>query len=167
MHYATQDKFLTAAFNVVKETDPEVYARISADNTRWTTDPKRMADLAIADGLEPYNVVPATLDSIDNAFGWTLSDRDEDPDMRVKTPLVFINEYMIKEGGRIKHVDPVNLAASVIVHEFFHVHQVDNDEQPAYQRQVKFARKLSAPDGARIARWQGDTARHVKAVQGR
>lgn len=167
MRYATQDKFLADAFAVVRKVDPDTYARIKADNTLWTTSPIAMRDRAVRDGLDFGEVTVQTIDAMHSAFGWTLSDRDENPELRVKSPLVFINDQAIKYLAPEKGIDPVKLAASVIVHEFYHVHQADTAEQPAYAAQIAFAHKMGGDQGERIARAQAQTARHVATFQGR
>ena len=144
MQFDHSDKLLTDAFAVIAKYDPALFARMSADDWRVSTDYYALGTPAL---------FPPTAIRASEAFGMTFSADDlvwwgeEDT-----TPRVFINALEVRDGASQVRAPLEMFGADVLAHEYRHIHQpsAGDLEPPAFAAGSAFATKLPAPYGARI-----------------
>jgi|SRR5579859_2220110 len=151
MHYNTQDAFLRAGFDLVRQYDPETYERMTRDKWLVSTDFDEIFGLArdvnsgqrLSDDFGAWFTVQA-------AYGATVSDAN--PTVVAPEPLVYINRDSIERWASKAGVNPAAVTASTLVHEYEHTHESDMDETAAFRAGSAFAAKLPGRDGVEIKR---------------
>lgn len=139
MQFDTGNAFISDALSVVRRYDPALYARMVADDWRVTTD----ADTYI--NWASITFTMGDYESMATAYGATLGEPHRQ---------TWLNRPMIRDWAYEHGIPVSDFAASVLVHEYRHIHQSIEpyigadapDEIPAFEASSAFARKLPSYD---------------------
>jgi hypothetical protein len=147
MRYDSMDSALVSAFKIVGTYDPATLARMRADK-RW--------------------IVTSDMSQFPDRDGGNLGVTYSDVANETRTAITGVNYDAVNEQAEAISVEPIDLLAAVLVHEYAHAHQtaqqvskLSTSEVPAFKVGTAFARKLPEPDGPLIARLSEKTCEHM------
>lgn len=148
MQYDKTDDRILATLDVVAKYDPELYRRMMRDDWTATFSFAGLSQAGLNALNPPFGVTfGATLAKACEAYRSELNG-----DAPGRTTL---NERSIEWKARNMRVPFEMFAASVLAHEYAHIVQPQcggpGAEPPAFEEGTRFARKLPAPYGERIA----------------
>jgi hypothetical protein len=135
--------WMQPVLDVVKETDPELFAKIDAAG--WT-----VTVIDMPDDLDYLLDNPQVNFISFMGLAYSLADANGVTVMNVpemEEPLrgnTWLNRPYIEFQAQSLHVDPVRFAAFTLVHEYAHHAGADNEE-PAYAAGRAFAVKMGEP----------------------
>lgn len=145
MRYDHNDSAVVAALGVVRQYDPETYARMQAAEWHVSTDPLSelfMPEFSygmIADGpsmfLNDGTTLPREAGDVGNPYGMT-----------------WLNSWGVGMSAARSGVSATFYMAAVLVHEFRHVYTKGHNEPEAFKAGSAFAALLPSPDGEIIKR---------------
>ena len=152
MQFDHSDKLLTDAFAIIAKYDPALFARMSADDWRVSTDygeafpDAREGVLGMMDYFQAMSAFGATTQANKAADG---------------TPEVWINADDTQRWASHNDVPSELFVADVLAHEYKHTHQTgpagESAEIPAFRAGSAFAANLPAPYGRQIKRLSDQT----------
>lgn len=144
MIFSHDDTELAAAFAVVRQYDPDTYARMQAAND-WHVSTDPFSDLFVFD----FTMTLLQMGQV--AFesdGVTLPLNAGD----VHPAMTWINRTMVGLESDSEHVSAVMATAETLVHEFAHVYVKGHNEPEAFRAGIVFASLLPGRDGEIIQR---------------